>query len=153
MRLTHYSDCALRMLMYLGADPARQATTAEIARACGIAEDHLTKIVHQLGRAGYVETTRGRKGGLRLGKPPGDINLGAVLRSTEPDFALVPCFAGTACIIAPGCALGSALAEALGAFLAVLDRYTLADLVAGSRPSAEWRESENGLTVASDATH
>ena len=63
MRLTHYSDCALRMLMYLGADPARQATTAEIARACGIAEDHLTKIVHQLGRAGYVETTRGRKGG------------------------------------------------------------------------------------------
>jgi Rrf2 family nitric oxide-sensitive transcriptional repressor len=90
--------------------------------------------VHQLGVAGEIETVRGRNGGLRLKKSPEEINLGAVVRRTEPDLALVPCFdAPGACVIGEACVLQHALHAALAAFLAVLDRTTLADLVAPRR--------------------
>ena len=131
MRLTAYTDYTLRTLIYLAVRPQRGATIAEIATAYGISEAHLTKIIHQLGLAGDVVTTRGRGGGLRLGKPAEMIDLGAVVRRTEPDMNLVPCFGPTGgCAINEVCVLSGALREALGAFLAVLDRYTLADLVA-----------------------
>ena len=131
MRLTAYTDYTLRTLMYLAVRPERAATIAEIASAFGISEAHLTKIVHHLGRTGDVATVRGRGGGLRLGKPAETIALGAVVRRTEPDMDLVPCFGGAeGCAIDEACVLSGVLREALDAFLSVLDRFTLADLVA-----------------------
>ena len=120
MRLTRYTDYALRTLLYLGANEPRQSSIAEIARAYGISENHLTKVVHQLGRLGLVRTIRGRGGGLRLALSPGEIVVGAVVRQTEEDLALVECFGEGACAITPACRLRRALAEALAAFLAVL---------------------------------
>lgn len=131
MRLTTFTDYTLRTLIFLALRPDRLSTIADIAGAYGISESHLMKVVHQLGQAGEVETVRGRTGGLRLARPPEQINLGAVVRRTEPDMDLVPCFgAGGGCVILPDCVLKQTLAQALGAFLAVLDRTTLADLVA-----------------------
>ncbi len=135
MRLTRYTDYALRTLLYLGAHEPRQSSIGEIARAYGISENHLTKVVHQLGRLGLVRTIRGRGGGLRLALPPSEIVIGAVVRRTEEDLALVECFAGGPCIITPSCRLRRALGEALAAFLAVLDGYTLADLLGGGSAS------------------
>ena len=132
MRLTRYTDYALRTLIYVGLHEPRQSSIAGIARAYGISESHLTKVVHQLGRLGLIHTTRGRGGGLRLAKPPAEIIVGAVVRQTEEDLALVECFAGGACAITAPCRLRRALGEALAAFLAVLDGYTLADLLGGS---------------------
>lgn len=129
MRLTRYTDYSLRTLIYLGLSEPRQSSIGEIARAYGISENHLTKVVHQLGRLGLIRTTRGRGGGLRLGKPPSEIIVGAVVRQTEEDLALVECFASGACAITAPCRLRRALSEALAAFLAVLDGYTLQDLL------------------------
>ena len=134
MRLTRYSDYALRTLMYLGLQQGRLCSIAEIASAYRISEHHLTKVVHQLGQIGAIETKQGRGGGLRLGHSPEQINIGSIVRQTETDFALVDCFADTGCVITGPCRLQSVLVEALAAFLAVLDRYTLADLL-GSRSS------------------
>ena len=138
MRLTAYTDYTLRVLMFLAVNPGRHATVQEIATTFGISEAHLTKIVHRLGVVGEVATSRGRNGGLRLGKTPEAINLGAVVRRTEPDLALVACFGdvGT-CPIDSACILSRTLQEALDAFLAVLDRYTLADLVAPRKRLAD----------------
>jgi Rrf2 family nitric oxide-sensitive transcriptional repressor len=130
MRLTSYTDYTLRVLMYLAVKPDRHATIAEIARTYRVSETHLMKVVHHLGIAGDIITIRGKNGGIRLGKAPEHINLGAVVRRTEPDMALVACFDGAGCIIGDACVLQSALHEALTAFLTVLERYTLADLVA-----------------------
>ena len=133
MRLTTFSDYAFRVLIYLGG-AQELATIADIANAYGISENHLMKVVHQLARLGYVETVRGKGGGMRLARPPREINVGEVLRATEDGFALVECMGegGSDCRIARACALKGALGEALSAFLETLDRYTLADLV---RPS------------------
>lgn len=134
MRLTVYTDYTLRTLMYLGVNAGRPATIADIARAYGISEAHLMKVVHQLGAAGDIATTRGRNGGIRLAKPAASLNLGALVRRTETDLDLVPCFEATeSCAIGGACALRAVLSEALAAFLAVLDRYTLADLLVPRR--------------------
>lgn len=132
MRLTLYTDYALRILIYLGVNGERQSSTAEIARAYRISESHLTKVVHQLGRLGMIRTTRGRGGGLRLGQPPAEIRVGTVVRATEEDFTLAECFSGTACVLTPICRLQRVFGEALNAFLTVLDQVTLADLIGGS---------------------
>jgi Rrf2 family nitric oxide-sensitive transcriptional repressor len=126
MRLTRYTDYAMRVLLFLGAQPDRLSSIAEISRAYDISQNHLMKVVHQLGKAGYVATTRGRSGGIRLARPAEKINVGEVVRLTEEGFELVDC--GN-CVIAPACGLTVALDEALAAFLAVLDRHTLADLL------------------------
>ena len=135
MRLTTFSDYTLRTMIYLALQgrsggPAALCTIDEIAAAYGISANHLTKVVHQSAQAGDIQTVRGQGGGLRLARPPETINVGAVLRRTEPDMALAACFAtdGT-CPIQPACILQGALSEALAAFLAVMDRWTLADLV------------------------
>ena len=132
MRLTRYTDYALRTLIYVGLREPRQSSIAEIAAAYGISESHLTKVVHQLGRLGLIQTIRGRGGGLRHAKAPAEIVVGAVVRQTEDDLALVDCFAGVGCAITAPCRLRRVLGEALAAFLAVLDRTTLADLLGGS---------------------
>lgn len=138
MRLTTFSDYTLRTLIYLALRPDGLCTIEEIARAHGISANHLTKVVQQAARAGEIATVRGQRGGLRLGRAPAEIVVGQVLRRTEPELDIVPCFgSGAACRIEPACALKGALAEALAAFLAVLDRVTLADLV---RPQQQLRQ-------------
>jgi len=126
MRLTRYTDYAMRVLIYLGAQPDRVCSIAEIAQAYGVSRNHLMKVAHDLGKAGYVEGVRGRTGGIRLARPAAKINVGDVVRRTEPDFDLVEC---GSCVIAPACALTGVMDEALAAFMAVLDRYTLADML------------------------
>jgi Rrf2 family transcriptional regulator, nitric oxide-sensitive transcriptional repressor len=129
MKLTAYTDYTLRTLMYLAVNGGRTTTIAEVANSYRMSEAHLTKIVHQLGVAGDIETTRGRNGGIRLARSAADINLGAVVRRTEVDMDLVPCFGDTeTCAIGSACLLKGILDEALAQFLTVLDRYTLADL-------------------------
>jgi len=136
MRLTIYTDYALRLLMYLAVKNDGLATIAEVADSYGISKNHLMKVAHQLGVAGYVDTVRGRGGGLRLAKPIETINLGDVVRHTEPDLALVPCFApdSASCAIFSSCALRGALSGARDAFLSALDGHTLADLVRSRAP-------------------
>lgn len=126
MRLTRYTDYALRVLLYLGTRPERLCSIPEMARAHGISQNHLMKVVHDLGKAGFVASVRGRAGGIRLARPPEQIIIGSVVRHTEEGFDLVDC---GACVIAPACGLPAVLGEALTAFLAVLDRYSLADLL------------------------
>lgn len=125
MRFTRYTDYAMRVLIYLGARPDELCSIPEIAKAYGISQNHLMKVVNDLGHAGYISSVRGRFGGIRLAKRPEDINIGAVVRQTEDGFDLVDC---GSCVIAPACGFTSVLNEAMGAFMAVLDRYTLADL-------------------------
>jgi Rrf2 family nitric oxide-sensitive transcriptional repressor len=131
MRLTVYSDYALRVLMYLAVKHEGLTTIAEIAGSYDISENHLMKVAHQLGVAGYVETIRGRGGGLRLAKPVEAIGLADVVRITEPDMAIVSCFkpVDAPCTIRPCCVLRRALERARDAFMAVLEDYTLGDLV------------------------
>lgn len=130
MRLTIYADYSLRMLIYLAVRGEDLATIPEIAASYGISRHHLVKVAHQLGVKGYIQTTRGKKGGLRLGRPAGDIKVGEVVRQMEPDMALVPCFhpVNVKCPIVPSCLLRHAIEQAREEFLAVLDEYTLADL-------------------------
>ncbi len=135
MRLTSYTDYSLRVLIRLALRPRTLATIAEIAQVYDISEHHLMKVVHQLGVAGYVETIRGRGGGLRLARMPAQINIGEVVRRMEPDFGLVACFrSAETCTIESACHLADAFRAALTAFLQVLDRYTLADLIAKPGP-------------------
>jgi Rrf2 family transcriptional regulator, nitric oxide-sensitive transcriptional repressor len=130
MRITTYSDYSLRLLMYLGVAPGGHSTIAEAAAHYGVSRTHMMKVAHQLGKAGYITTVRGRAGGLRLARPAGGIVVGDILRITENDFNIVPCFASaTLCRITPSCVLKNALSEATSAFLRVLDGYTLADLI------------------------
>lgn len=127
MRLTRYTDYAMRVLLYLARQPDRLCSIAEIARAYGVSQNHLMKVINDLVNAGWLTSARGRKGGIRLARPADQISLGAVIRHTEADFDLVGC---SSCIIAPACGLTLALDEATQAFLAVLDRQTLADVLA-----------------------
>lgn len=130
MRLTLMTDYALRLLMYVAQQPDRLCTIAEIARAYGISEAHLMKVTHQLGRQGWIETVRGKGGGMRLACAPREITVGAVMRGVEPDFHLVECFAtGSQCTLTGDCRLARVLDGAMEGFMAHLDRHTLADLL------------------------
>lgn len=131
MRITAYSDYALRILIYLALQPERFCTIAEIAERHKISRAHVMKIVHQLGRSGLIETVRGRSGGARLARSPETIVVGDVLRETETDLSIVPCLDSPSnCQITPHCQLKLAMSEALRAFFRVLDGYRLSDLVA-----------------------
>lgn len=132
MRLTMYTDFSLRMLIYLGAkDPGVLSTVQEIADSYNLSKHHLTKVAHELGKLGLIETVRGRGGGIRLKATPESINVGQLVRMTEDDFQLVECFNSESnrCILSPVCGLKSALRKALEAYFLVLDQYTIADFV------------------------
>lgn len=133
MKLKSYTDFAMRVLMHLAARPDRLSSIAEIARTYRISHNHLTKVVHDLRKEGYLSAVRGRSGGILLARPAGAISVGEIVRHTEGSFDLVDC---GSCVIAPACALTAALREARSAFMAVLDGYTLADLV---------KDRKNGL--------
>lgn len=146
MQLTQFTDYALRILLYLGhhqagaapgsaraaagAERGRLPAVLDIGRAYGISVNHLSKVAQRLGQLGFIVTTRGRTGGLRLGRDPSQISIGELVRSTE-QFHLVECFdpAHNQCPITPACELKRALWEAQQQFLKVLDRYTLADIL------------------------
>ncbi|MDE2330982.1 MAG: Rrf2 family transcriptional regulator [Bradyrhizobium sp.] len=130
MRLTNFTDYALRLLMFAAAHEDRLITIEEVTEVYQISRGHLMKVTNTLTRAGYLKAVRGRSGGLKLAKPPRKIRLGDVVRATEPDFALVECFGAEGqCRITRCCRLASILREGLGAFGTVLDKYTLADLM------------------------
>ena len=142
MRLTNFSDYALRVLMFAAERGDRLITIEETATLHGISRAHLMKIVNQLTRTGFLKAVRGRSGGLTLAKAPEEINLGDVLRVTEPDFTLVECFAADGrCMLMPRCRLRGVLHEAFAAFSHTVERYTLADLISnpmelGAQPAA-----------------
>ncbi|MBM4762860.1 Rrf2 family transcriptional regulator [Bacillus sp. B15-48] len=132
MRLTNYTDFSLRVLIYLALKSKDELSTIkEIADSYKISKNHLMKIIHELGQLGYIETIRGRNGGIRLAKHPVDINIGEVVSKTEEDFPIVDCFSegGNYCVISPACKLKHVLYEALQEFINVLKTYTLEDLI------------------------
>jgi Rrf2 family nitric oxide-sensitive transcriptional repressor len=135
VHLTLHADYSLRVLLYLVVRPERLVSTQEVSEAYGISKNHLVRVVQALGRQGFIEVRPGRTGGITLARTPAEISLGEVFRVTEPDFHLVECFdRGTnTCPIAPACGLKGVLFEAREAFLAVLDKYTLADVAKRSR--------------------
>ena len=181
MRLTNYSDYALRSLIYLAVkpEPHMLANISDIAISYNISRSHLTKIIHQLGQLGYIDSVRGKNGGIRLARAPKDINLGVLIKQIEPDFNLVECFSTdllispktdsrnnvanvgsrdeepkakdlsltlidetannvkSGCVISPVCQLKQVFFEALTAFISVLERYTLADIISNESELAE----------------
>jgi Rrf2 family nitric oxide-sensitive transcriptional repressor len=130
MRLTYHTDYALRMLIHLEANRGRATRVADVADSYGLSRNHLLKVALRLGRLGYVTTLRGRAGGIALARDASDINLGAVVRQMEDDFAAVECLRqdGGLCVIAPACRLKGIVGRAIEAFLSVFDEYTLADI-------------------------
>jgi len=129
MRLTQFTDYGLRVLMRLAGAPAQTMTTEILSSEFGISRHHLVKVVAALAAAGFIETQRGAGGGIRLARPAARIRLGDVVREMEGDQALVECFRadGGACVLTPSCRLKGRLAEARQAFVAALNRSTLAD--------------------------
>lgn len=130
MQLTYYTDYGLRILMYMSALPEGEAINIDRAsEAFALSRNHVNKIVHQLGREGFIATRRGKGGGIRLAKPPQEIRLGDVIRRLENNLRAVDCEAPSCCVLLPVCRLKNVLTDAMAAFLAECDRYTLADLV------------------------
>ena len=130
MRLSAFSDYSLQVLMFLGSHRERLSTILEIAEFYGISENHLMKVVNQLSTMGYVDTVRGKGGGMRLAMEPKKIKLGDVIRNTESDFALAECFGdNSVCRIQTACALQTVLSSALAGMFNVLDKHTLEDII------------------------
>jgi Rrf2 family transcriptional regulator, nitric oxide-sensitive transcriptional repressor len=132
MQLTAYTDYTLRVLIYLGMQASgEKSNIKEISSFYNISNNHLSKVVYELGKLGMIETVRGRNGGIRLAKDPDQINIGAIVRHTESPINLVECFDETrnTCKLSPACKLKFVLNEALNSYLKVLDGYTLEDLL------------------------
>ena len=144
MRLTTLTDYALRLLMHVAQQPERLCTITEIAERYGISEPHLMKVTHRLALAGWLETVRGRGGGMRLAKPADQISLGAVVRDMESDFDIVECFGSSRqCALDGDCKLAGVISDALQSFLPHLDGLTLQDVL----PSAHTRRASGPATA------
>lgn len=132
MQLTRYTDYGLRILMYLSAQPTPQRVSIDdVCRVFGLSRNHVSKIVHQLGKEGWITTTRGHGGGFQLAMPAESMSLGRIVRSLESSLMLVDCESPSPCALLAGCRLRSILDDAMAAFLQVLDGYVLQDLVDG----------------------
>ena len=149
MRLTQQTSYSIRVLLYCHANSQSTSRIRDIASTYGISELHLFKIMHVLVEAGFVETIRGRNGGIRLARPADEISVGAVVRATESNFFLTDCFDTTNrdCPLVDSCGVNRVLAEALRAFFAVLDSYTIADV------SADRGKLSGLLDMGGDAMH
>src|SRR5450830_522694 len=135
MQLTTFSDYSMRVMMYLGLQHGQLVTISDIARAYAISENHLTKVVHNLALRGYVETVRGKGGGIRLVREPSTVNVGEMIRASEGEAGLLPCLnSENKCCIQTSCKLMNILREAQTALFEVLDKYTLADLLFDEEP-------------------
>ncbi len=158
MKLSRHTDYAFRIMIHLAVFEGELISSRRIAQAYGISQNHLMKIVQSLGRAGFIETVRGRYGGLRLARPAPEIAVGAIMRHTEGDSDFVPC---GQCLISPACGLPCVLGEAMEAFLRVLDGYSLGDIA--NRPgmlrdlfhgaTAPTREYDREGRSMNDLTH
>lgn len=134
MRLTTFTDYALRLLIYAAGKPGTRVTIDEVSDWFGISRAHVKKVVLQLARAGFLASSKGRHGGFTLARPPEQINLAEVVSATEPDFGLFECYlSGNECRISRPCRLPNVANEALAAFFDVLGKYTLSDAMV--RPS------------------
>lgn len=131
MQLRAYSDYSIRVLMYAALHAPERVTVDEVAAAFAISRHHLVKVVHELGRSGYLDTQRGIGGGFTLGRPPEEIQLGDIVRLGEQTETVIGCIdkKNQQCRLFPACRLKGVLDEAAGAFFAVLDEYSLADLI------------------------
>ena len=140
VKLTIYTDYSLRVLLYLASKPDATATITEITEYYNISRNHLVKVVHNLGIHEFIITSRGKNGGIRLARPAEDILLSDVVRKTEPDMDLLECFNPKTdnCVISPNCRLKSMLYEGRSAFMAVLEKNTLAD---AARPIAQTKSA------------
>src|SRR6516162_7161812 len=131
MTLTRFSDYSLRVLMFAAVQGDRSFSVSEVASIYGLSKNHLAKVINRLVRSGHLKSRRGRRGGVWLGRDPGSIRLGTLVRLTENESPLVECFAAKSnrCRLTPACRLKGVLARALDSFYASLDQQTLADLV------------------------
>jgi Rrf2 family nitric oxide-sensitive transcriptional repressor len=131
MHLTLYTDYSLRTLLYLGQAQDRLSTISEIADFYGISRNHLVKVTHNLSTLGFIQTVRGKSGGMRLARPAEQINIGAVVVATEPHMNIQECFdpATSGCPLTGNCRLEGVLYQARDAFMEVLNRQTLADIL------------------------
>ena len=139
MQLTLYTDYSLRTLIFLGyLEDGKTATINDVADYYDISRNHLMKVVYNLSQKGYITSIRGKGGGIKLSRPPAEINVGDVVRNMEPNFHVVECFNadGPKCTIESNCSLIPVLHDATNQFLAVLDKYTLQDLL---KPGNEWQ--------------
>ena len=144
MRLSRFSDIALRALLYLGAHPSRTVSGSEISARLEVSREHLMKCLQELAGLGLVQGLRGRGGGFRLTGDPGRIRLGDLVRSTEPSLAMAECFEPrSTCPLTGDCRLAGVLAESQRAFFDTMDRYTLADLLASDAPRLVQLEASN----------
>ena len=139
MQLTLHTDYALRVLIFLTQKRKDLATISEVSDFYQISRNHLVKVVHHLAGAGFIQTTRGKHGGMKLARAPELISIGDVVRRMEPNFDIVECFNETApnCVVSPACALKSVLFQAGNEFLQVLDRFTLADAIEQSEARSQ----------------
>jgi len=149
MRMTLHSDYSLRVLLALGVAEGRRGTIGAIAAQYGISRNHLMKVCHRLQQLGYIETVRGKNGGLRLARDPATIRIGDVVRDMEPDLELVECFSDTnRCVITRACRLQHVLADGLKDFIDSLNRNTLADLLdVGPRLSDALNAARPDVTI------
>jgi Rrf2 family nitric oxide-sensitive transcriptional repressor len=136
MQLTQYTDYALRTLIALALSPGERSTVSDVSRAYDISRHHLVKVVGRLAELGYVETVRGKGGGMRLARRPQQIGVGEIVRAMEAELGVVECLKadGGDCVISSACRLKSILRDATGKFLAELDAYTLADMIKSRVP-------------------
>ena len=134
MQLTQYTDYSLRVLIYLGVHPDELATITEISDRYQISRNHLVKVVHELGKLGYIETIRGKGGGMRLAVSPEELTIGEIVRNMENNLNIVECFGNeSSCAITPNCRLRGILRDALKSFISVLDQYTLKDILVNQK--------------------
>ena len=143
MQLTRFTDYALRVLLFVGKEQGRMCTMREIAAYYGISLEHLRKVVHRMARLGYLKSTRGRRGGLSLGRAATRIRIGDVIVAMEGEIYAIDCDA-LQCVLLPGCSLRTALDRASRAFVAAMNDVTLADLLSGVRMQRQFK----GLDIA-----
>jgi Rrf2 family transcriptional regulator, nitric oxide-sensitive transcriptional repressor len=139
MRLTKRTNISMRVLMYCAVNTGRMVVKGEIAEACNISENHLAQVINRLAHLGFLQTQRGRNGGMTLGRPAGSIRVGDVFRATESEVPITECFAdeGNTCPLVSACRLRDVIGRAVEAFYAALDEVTLSDLICDNAPLAE----------------